>query len=518
MSDQRIRSNDDVSIREIVRSQSVARASSPYLVSVRTTREVSFSELEACVESWGELASSWGLTSSDRVGLLVRDPVDFALCFVALLANGVWVAPMDPTVTYADGTQFEERIAKLRIRCVVSDQPPRRGINIEWRQLSDSTNVDPAPAAREGLQSTSTGGVILASSGTTGTPKIMALPSRQLLETARLVATHNQLEPSDQGLNPLPLWHINAEVVGLLATLVSGSSLALDDRFHRGDFWSMVERLKVTWINAVPAIISRLSTLRSGETVPTRVRFIRSASAPLSPSLLKKFEEDIGVTVIESYGMTEAASQICANPLHGPRKPGSVGRAVGVEVRVVSSARTAAGAISAVNEIGRVEIRGGSVIRQYEGDGYEDRFDREGWLDTGDLGFLDPDGYLFLVGRSDDVINRGGEKIFPREIEDVMLGVRGVTAAAVIGVSDDVFGQVPSSFVQLEGVSDATPLEEVRVATKEIHDALVAAFARARRPVDINVVAQLPTHATGKIQKKDLSAGVVPVLLQEPVS
>jgi acyl-CoA synthetase (AMP-forming)/AMP-acid ligase II len=362
------------------------------------------------------------------------------------------------------------------------------------------------------------GGVILASSGTTGTPKIMALPTAQLLHTARLIARHNALEPTDRGLNPLPLWHINAEVVGLLATLVSGSSLCLDQRFHRTGFWALVERCQVTWINAVPAIISRLSVLHDGESVPERIRFVRSASAPLSPALLSQFEAMSGVPVIESYGMTEAASQISANPLGGPRKIGSVGRAVGVEVRVIQTERARPGTSTPVHEVGRVEIKGPSVITRYDGAGYEDRFDADGWLDTGDLGYFDDDGFLFLVGRSDDVINRGGEKIFPREIEDVILSVNGVVGAAVIGIDDDVFGQVPTSYVQLDGVSSSTPIEDLKIATKEIHDALVAAFSRARRPVNINVVAELPAHATGKIQKKVLDAGSVPVLFQEHVS
>jgi acyl-CoA synthetase (AMP-forming)/AMP-acid ligase II len=174
--------------------------------------------------------------------------------------------------------------------------------------------------------------------------------------------------------------------------------------------------------------------------------------------------------------------------------------------------------LAQAHEVGRVEIRGPSVIERYDGAGYEDRFDADGWLDTGDLGYFDDDDFLFLVGRSDDVINRGGEKIFPREIEDVILSVNGVVGAAVIGVADDVFGQVPISYVQLDGVSSSTSIEDLKIATKEIHDALVAAFSRARRPVSINVVAELPAHATGKIQKKVLGVGSVPVLFQEHVS
>jgi acyl-CoA synthetase (AMP-forming)/AMP-acid ligase II len=485
---------------------------------VRSTREVSYGELNDQVNSWRDVLASWELTGTDRVGLLIGDPIDFAICFLALLALGVWVAPMDPTVSYADGRQLEERIANLNVRCIIADRSAPPGTSVQWHEVSELARSERSHQLPGSGTAVSGGGVMLASSGTTGTPKIMALPSEQLVHAASLIALHNHLERSDRGLNPLPLWHINAEVVALLATLVAGSCVALDDRFHRTGFWSVVEHLKITWINAVPAIISRLSTLQDGECVPSGVRFIRSASAPLSPSLLQHFEREIGVPVIESYGMTEAASQICANSLIGPRKVGSVGRAVGVEVRVVATAKADTTTLSAASEVGRVEIRGATVIRRYEGAGYEDRFDPDGWLDTGDLGYLDDEGYLFLVGRSDDVINRGGEKIFPREIEDVILGVRGVVGAAVIGVSHDVFGQVPSAYVQLDGVSETTPLDEVRIATKEIHDALVAAFSRARRPVNINVVTRLPAHATGKIQKKALGDGTVPVLFQEHVS
>jgi acyl-CoA synthetase (AMP-forming)/AMP-acid ligase II len=490
-----------------------------YLLSARSDREVSYGQIAAKVNEWRDVLSSWRLDDGDRVGLLISDPIDFALCFVSLLAAGVWVAPLDPTITYVNRAQLDERVANLRLSHALADRPAPFESNAQWHQLSGARSAsDVERESDASLGQLHEGGVILASSGTTGTPKIMALPTAQLLHTAHLIARHNALEPTDRGLNPLPLWHINAEVVGLLATLVSGGSLCLDQRFHRTGFWSLVERCRVTWINAVPAIISRLSILHDGEFVPERIRFIRSASAPLSPALLSQFETMSGVPVIESYGMTEAASQISANPLGGPRKIGSVGHAVGVEIRVVASESGRPGKVAATHEVGRVEIKGPSVIERYDGAGYEDRFDADGWLDTGDLGYFDDDNFLFLVGRSDDVINRGGEKIFPREIEDVILSVSGVVGAAVIGIADDVFGQVPISYVQLDGVSSATSIEDLKIATKEIHDALVAAFSRARRPVNINVVAELPAHATGKIQKKVLGAGSVPVLFQEHVS
>ena len=518
MSASSLRSNGDRSLRAIIEDHTRTQGEAAYLVNVQTSQVVTFGQLNVNLERWRERVASWALTSENRVGLLVSDPIEFSLCFLGLLAAGIWVAPIDPSVKYVNGSQLTERIETMRLGCIVSDRPAPIDVTVEWRELSSLALSRPEVEATTSDHYDNTGGVVLASSGTTGTPKVMALPTEQLLYTAQLVADHNQLSPADRGLNPLPLWHINAEVVGLLATLLAGASLALDDRFHRTGFWSQVERHQVTWINAVPAIISRLSVLHDTERVPSRVRFIRSASAPLSPALLQQFENDMGVAIIESYGMTEAASQICVNPLSGTRKAGSVGRAIGVELRIVTTKDDALSTTAKPHEVGTVEIRGASVIRHYDGAGYEDRFDDDGWLNTGDLGFLDDDAYVFLVGRSDDVINRGGEKIFPREIEDVILGVPGVVGAAVIGVSDDVFGQVPSSYVQLEGVSESTPIEELQIATKEIHDALVAAFSRARRPVSINVVVQLPAHATGKVQKRVLGGGSVPVLFQEHVS
>jgi acyl-CoA synthetase (AMP-forming)/AMP-acid ligase II len=501
---------DDV--RALVEYLALERGGSPYVLAVRDDRRVSFAELAERAALWPGVLAAWGVAPGDRVGLVIADPLEFTLCFVASLAAGMWVAPLDPTVHFANAEQLEHRVANLDLDAIVSDRAAPFASRLAWHDLASAGAGGDVGVAAPG------GGVILASSGTTGAPKVVALPIAQLLTVARLVAAHNRLGPGERGLNPLPLWHINAEVVGLLATLVSGASLALDERFHRTGFWSVVDRLEVTWINAVPAIISRLSTLQPGEEVPSRVRFVRSASAPLPPALLEQFEAATGIFVLESYGMTEAASQICVNPLDGPRKVGSVGRPVGVELRVVPLEDDALEVTVAANDVGHVEIKGPSVIRRYEAAGYDDRFDAEGWLRTGDLGYLDDDGYVFLVGRSDDVINRGGEKIFPREIEEVAVAVHGVIGVAVIGAPDEVFGQVPVLFVELDSVSESTPSDELAAAAARIRDALVASFARSRRPVTINIVEKLPAHATGKIQKKALATEPVTVLHQHHLS
>jgi len=499
-------------LEAVIANQAASRATAPYLLEARGTRVLSYRELLDDVVAKRNQFHAWGLGRGSRVGLLLADPIAFSTWFLAGLSAGVWVAPLDPTVTAQNLHHVDERARALSLATVVSDRDAPESALVTWISVPSGFEAadEESPEFVDAL--IDDGGVLLSSSGTTGTPKVMALPMAQLLDTATLIARHNSLSAGDCGFNPLPLWHVNAEVVGLLATLVAGSSLVLDERFHRTGFWKIIDDFEVTWINAVPAIISRLVTLQGGESPASRVRFIRSASAPLSPQLFTEFETSTGIPIIQSYGMTEAASQICANPLSGLRKAGSVGVAVGVSVRVVPLDDEPS---SQGVDVGHIEIKGPTVIRAYESDAYADRFDAEGWLRTGDLGYFDDDHYLFIVGRTDDVINRGGEKIYPLEIENVLATVEGVAVVAVIGESDEVFGQVPVAYVQpidVETLSSSGALDDL---VQRIRSSATEAFSRAYRPAVVKVVKEFPSHATGKIRKGLLREGDVTVVYEE---
>ena len=316
------------------------------------------------------------------------------------------------------------------------------------------------------------------------------------MHVAGSVAAHHRLTPADRGYCCLPLFHINAEVVGLLATLAAGACLVVDRKFSRRGFWELIETRQITWINAVPAIITILA-MDPPVAPPGRVRFIRSASAPLAPSALRRFEETFGIPVVETYGMTEAASMITANPLDGPRKAGSAGRPAGTEVRVVSRDGGLLRPCPA-GTIGRVQIRGPGVITEYAAGGPPGAIDADGWLETGDLGHLDQDGYLFLAGRSDDVINRGGEKIYPREIEEFLLTQPGVRSAAVVAASDEVLGQRPVAYVVPVTDPGGPDLADA------LHEACSAALPRPKRPTEFCLVPELPLGATGKVSRRRL--------------
>ena len=342
--------------------------------------------------------------------------------------------------------------------------------------------------------------LIMASSGTTGAAKTIPLSEAQLLATARQVANHLGLGPAERGYSPLPLFHINALVVGVLACVCSGASLVVDRRFSLRAFWTTVDNYQVTWLNLVPGIISILADAPAGPSpaAARRLRLARSASAPLAVATLDRFERRTGVPVVETYGMTEAASQITANPV-GARRPGSVGRAAGVAVRVTDDD----GRPEPPGAIGMVRISGESVAEEYWGPADELAPPRparsgDGWLVTGDLGHFDRDGYLYLDGRADDVINRSGEKIHPRQIEEVLLEDPGVVSAGVVGRPHPIHGEEPVAFVVAASGIDAADLVARLAARCE------QSLSRHKRPVDIIVVESLPTGPTGKVKRAAL--------------
>lgn len=445
--------------------------------------------------TWWEVADQterWrnsGLTGP--VGLALSDPVAMASNFVAAIGAGVAVAPLDPS---APGPEMDARMAALGLHTLIVG--PGR---------SSAAAVDTWNAGRHELRHRQGRGgrsmplpdepaqvaALMASSGTTGRPKIIPLTENQLLSTAAGVAQELGLDASERGYSPLPLFHINGLVVGVLSALVAGSTIVVDHHFSRSSFWSTVERVGATWVNLVPAILSILATGDAPASSRHTVRLARSASAPLPASVRERFESVTGIPVIETYGMTEAASQITANPV-GAARPGSVGRPVGVELRTQGD---------------RIQIRGERVTSVYwstEGGRWNSRraLDADGWLDTGDLGRIDDEGFVYLVGRDGDVINRGGEKIQPREVEEVILSDRRVAAAVVVGRPHPVVGEEPVAYV-LPAPGVGEPAETL---AEDLGRLCHSALSRFKRPAEVIVAESLPAGPTGKVKRSQVRA------------
>ena len=463
-------------------------------------RTLTYAGLRQVTQGWVRRLDRAGVPPDAGVAIRLADPLEYATALVAILAAGRVVMPLDPAAPAAEVARV---LAVARPRAAVGD--PGRGLPpglamLEPPRGRDMAEVPDTPDTAEGTggaAAAAAGGIFLCTSGTTGTPKGILLHADQLSHVAAAVAGHHRLTAADRGYCCLPLFHVNAEVVGLLATLAARACLVLDGKFSRRGFWPLIERQRITWINAVPAIITVLAMDPPATPIPGRVRFVRSASAPLPPSTLRRFEDAFGIPVVETYGMTEAASMITANPVDGPRKAGSVGRPAGTEVRVAERAGSAQVSCPA-GTVGRVQIRGRGVIREYAQGGPAGAIDPEGWLDTGDLGHLDQDGYLFLAGRSDDVINRGGEKIYPREIEDFLVSQPGVWSAAVVAAQDDVLGERPVAYVVPAGPWRRHELAEA------LREACETALPRPKRPGAFYLVRELPLGPTGKVARRRL--------------
>jgi len=477
-------------IRDWIEQAAACRGGGVYLEDARGCGTLTYAALRRAVLAMERCLDSAGLPPGARVAVRLSEPLEYATALLALLGAGRVAVPLDPGAPAADMARV---LATARPAAAVTDDSFGLPFGIPLL-APDSPGTD-----RSGADAGGAGGIFLCTSGTTGTPKGILLRDEQLVHVAGSVAAHHGLIAADRGYCPLPLFHVNAEVVGLLASLHAGASLALDRRFSRRGFWEMIGQRRITWINAVPAIISILA-IEPPASRPAGVRFVRSASAPLPRAALERFEDAFGIPVVETYGMTEAASMITANPLDGPRKPGSAGLPAGAEVRVlVPDADARPGDVGGgEGEVGRVQIRGKGVITRYAEGGRPGAIDPAGWLDTGDLGYLDADGYLFLVGRSDDVINRGGEKIYPREIEEILLAQPGVRSVAVVGAADDVLGECPVAYVVSE---DGWPEEKVATALRE---ACQAELPRHKQPSVFRLVGELPLGPTGKIARRQL--------------
>ena len=342
--------------------------------------------------------------------------------------------------------------------------------------------------------------LLLHTSGTTSRPKLVPLRHRNLFASADNIASTYRLAPSDVAFCVMPLFHIHGLMASTMATFRSGGQVVVPPKFDPMTFWPALHDHHASWYSAVPTMHQMLLMRNRGERPPGAdgLRFIRSSSSALSPETMAQLESRFGAPVIEAYGMTEASHQMASNPLPpAPRRPGTVGTGTGVRIGIMADQ----GELLPEGSVGEVVIRGPNVI-----DGYSNNPEAnaasfvDGWFRTGDQGTLDAGGYLSLIGRLKEMINRGGEKIAPREIDDVLMQHPAVGEAVAFGAPHPAWG---------EEVVAAVVLKEP-VAEKEL-----IAFARARLadykvPRKLYIVDKIPTTATGKVQRRSVAAAFNP--------
>jgi acyl-CoA synthetase (AMP-forming)/AMP-acid ligase II len=338
--------------------------------------------------------------------------------------------------------------------------------------------------------------LVLHTSGSTGRPKRVPLQHRNLVRSALNIAGAYQLSPGDVSLCLMPLFHVHGLVASVLATLLTGGAVVVRSRFNALSFWRTVRDNRVTWYSAVPTI-HQLLVARIGSERPAgaeNLRFIRSCSAALPIEMAQKMESAFGAPVLEAYGMTEASHQMASNPLPpSARKFGTVGTATGIEIGAMSDT----GELLPAGSQGEVVIRGASVIQAYENNPEANaKSFVNGWFRTGDQGALDAAGYLTLTGRLKEMINRGGEKIAPREIDEVLLAHPCVAEAVAFGMPHATWGEeVAAAVVTRKPVAEADLISHCR-------DRL----ADFKVPRKLFVVDAIPRTATGKVQRLNVAA------------
>jgi acyl-CoA synthetase (AMP-forming)/AMP-acid ligase II len=469
---------------------------------------VTYDQLRQQVEGLAAKLSQLGLGRGDRIAIALPNGLEVIASFLAASTVGT-AAPLNPAYT-RDEFKFylEDTSARALILPSNGAEEARAAagadVLIIEADLDSTARVQFSSERRAGAgltlnyPDTNETALILHTSGTTSRPKRVPLSHANLSTSARNVAETYELTPDDVSLCVMPLFHVHGLVASTLATLATGGSVVVPPKFNPLSFWPSVREHRVTWYSAVPTIhqvlISRARSSRPAGA--EQLRFIRSCSAALAPQTMAEIEAKFGVPMLEAYGMTEAAHQMASNPLPpGARKPGSVGRGTAVEIAVLDKA----GEVLPQGETGEVSIKGANVFGGYEGNAEANAESfSHGWFRTGDQGYLDSEGYLTLVGRIKELINRGGEKISPREIDEALLTHPAVAEAVCFGIADRVYGEEVAAAVVLKG--SATEAELTAHCRSSLAD--------FKCPKTIYIVEAIPRTATGKIQRRNVAAAI----------
>ncbi len=466
---------------------------------------VSYDSLRQQVLSMAEVLRGAGIGRGDRVAIVLPNGLPAIVSFLAAALAGT-AAPMNPSYRCEEFSFFlEDTGARLMICSEHSADEARRAAAERIPVLSVVQEADgtvqvqgspkkapiSAPAAEDVA-------LILHTSGSTGQPKRVPLQQGNLAISAANIADTYALTPDDVSLCVMPLFHIHGLVASTLAPLLSGGTVVVPTKFNPLAFWRLVREYRISWYTAVPTIHQLLveRAARHENAGASTLRFVRSCSAPLSPGLMRQAEGVFGAPVLEAYGMTEAAHQMASNPLPPQgRKAGSVGRAAGA---VRMSVMDEEGNHLATGELGEVVIQGPSVFRGYENNSNASAF-AAGWFRTGDEGYLDEDGYLFLTGRIKEMINRAGEKIPPRYIDEVLLKHPAVAEAVTFGFPHPVLGEEVAAAVVLRQPESESAL--LRYCRQHL-----AAFECPKR---LHIVGSIPRTATGKIQRHAVADAIL---------
>ena len=472
---------------------------------------LSHGALRALIERSVQQLNAWGMGRNDRVAIVLPNGPEMAACFLAC-ACGVASAPLNPAYR---AEEFDFYLRDLQARALIveegSDSPAvavaqALGVPIIRLQPLEAAGDFRLAGDFSGSTASSEGGMarpddvsmVLHTSGTTSRPKIVPLSQRNLCASAANIRRTLQFTAADRGLNIMPLFHIHGLIAGVLAPLSAGSQVFCTPGFNALKFFAWMDEAAPTWYTAVPTMHQAILT-RAGKNADVirrhPLRFMRSSSSSMPPQVISELEQVFGAPLIEAYGMTEATHQMASNPLPpGVRKPGTVGLAAGPEVAIMG----AGGQLLPPGDTGEIVIRGANVTAGYESNpaANAEAF-LNGWFRTGDQGVMDADGYVSITGRLKEIINRGGEKISPREVDEVLMDHAAVAQVVCFGLPHPKLGEEVGAVVVLREGAAATERELQQFVAQRLADFKV--------PAKILFMAEIPKGATGKLQRIGLA-------------
>ncbi len=474
---------------------------------------LTFKALRAHVTAVGEALAAHGVGPGDRVGIVLENGPEMATAFVSV-ASAATAAPLNHSYR---AEEFEFYLTDLRAKLLIVGKDkaspsvdaaaklgipvarlvpqPERGAGMF--ALEFPAGMEPVEGERRAV-SPDDFALVLHTSGTTSRPKIVPLAQKNICTSVTSIRTTLQLSERDRGLVIMPLFHIHGLMTGLLAPLSAGGQVCCPPGFNALKFFAWMQEAKPTWYTGVPTMHQAILLRAANNTEIIKanpLRFVRSSSSALPLRVIDELAKVFGAPVIESYGMTEASHQMTSNPLPPKaQKPGTVGIAAGPEVQIVNES----GDSVPRGTPGEIVIRGANVMAGYENNpsANADAFIK-GWFRTGDQGIMDEDGYVSIVGRLKEIINRGGEKISPREVDEILMEHPAVRQCVTFAVPHDMLGEDVAAAVVLR--------EGMQAEDKELRKFAATRLADFKVPKKILILTEIPVGATGKLQRIGLA-------------
>ncbi|MDQ5845102.1 MAG: long-chain fatty acid--CoA ligase [Acidobacteriota bacterium] len=479
-----------------------------FLFSEADGRSFTYVEFQRAVSRAAQLLVAHGIGKGDAVSLLMPNSAEYVIAYFACWALGAVAGPVN-SLLKAEEIAFVVNDSEAKALLVHSDFVPTiQSIKKQLPHLQAVIKFDDEEKATRDFDATDAGtrsevtrednAIIIYTSGTTGKPKGCLLTHGNLIANARQISEWLGFTKDDRLLTVMPLFHMNAVSVTTMSALYAGGSTVVSPKFSASRFWQVISDYQITSFGSVATMLSMLlSTHPDGVPAGSKteqLRFAMCGSAPVPTEVLQRFETTFNCLVIEGYGLSESTCRSTFNPPNSKRRPGSCGMPIGNEMSVVDEENREV----AVGELGEIVVRGENILKgYYKNEQATAAAFRGGWFHTGDIGYRDADGFFYIVDRKSDMIIRGGENIYPREIDEVLYQHPSVAAAATIGIPDPLYGEEVAAFIVLKEGRELAPDEIMSFCRERLAD--------FKCPKTVQFVADIPKGPTGKLLKRELA-------------